>query len=252
MSGPLGNSTPVPSAPPGSRPLPDRRARALPALALALLLAAAPAGAHDAPAAPAPRPLAALPEPGSYALPPIARVPDAELLGVDGEPAPLLDLGTGQVAFVSFVYTHCADGGGCPLALATLQRLDRLVEADPDLRGRVRLVTVSFDPARDTPAVMGALRERMRPAGDWRFRTAAGPDALAPVLASFGQDARMLVDGQGRATGVLRHLLKVFLVDATGAVRNIYSADFLSAELLAVDARTVLLETRRAAAGGAP
>ncbi len=35
-------------------------------------------------------------------------------------------------------------------------------------------------------------------------------------------------------------MLKVFLVDARGAIRNIYSAGFLSPELLLVDARTVL------------
>jgi len=226
-------------------------ARALCAALAALLAAAAPARAHEAPG-PAPAPLApaALPAPGSYELPAITRVADASLLDEAGAPAPLLGLAPGQLAFVSFVYTHCADGGGCPLALATLQRLDRAVAADPELRGRVRLVTVSFDPARDTPAVMRALREQLRPAGDWRFRTAAGAGAIAPVLAAFGQDALPLVDAGGRATGVLRHLLKVFLVDADGAVRNIYSTDFLSAELLAGDARTLLLEGRRAAAGG--
>jgi cytochrome oxidase Cu insertion factor (SCO1/SenC/PrrC family) len=215
-----------------------------------LLVAGVPAAAHEEPArAPI---VPALPAPGSYELPTIARVVDAQVLDDAGAPAPLLDLALGQLAFVSFVYTHCADGGGCPLALATLQRLDRAVAADPELRGRVRLVTVSFDPARDTPPVMRALRERMQPAGDWRFRTAADPGAIAPVLAAFGQDALPLVDRRGRETGVLRHLLKVFLVDASGSVRNIYSADFLSAELLAVDARTLLLEGRRAAAGGAP
>jgi cytochrome oxidase Cu insertion factor (SCO1/SenC/PrrC family) len=234
---------------PTPRPRPGARARA--ALA-ALLVAAAPAGAHEAPAV-APAPLAQpLPAPGSYELPVIARVPDALLLDPAGAPAPLLELAPGQVAVVSFVYTSCADGGGCPLALATLQRLDRLVAGDPELRGRVRLVTVSFDPARDTPEVMRGLRERMRPAGDWRFRTAADARAIAPVLAAFGQDALPLVDARGRASGVLRHLLKVFLVDAGGGVRNIYGADFLSAELLAVDARTVLLDGRRAAAEGAP
>jgi cytochrome oxidase Cu insertion factor (SCO1/SenC/PrrC family) len=229
-----------------------RLGAALAALA-ALLLAAAPAGAHEAPARPpaAAVPAPALPAPGSYELPTIARVPDARLLDEAGAPAALLDLAPGQVAVVSFVYTHCADGGGCPLALATLQRLDRAVAADPELRGRVRLVTVSFDPARDTPAVMRGLRERLRPAGDWRFRTARDAGAIAPVLAAFGQDALPLVDARGRDTGVLRHLLKVFLVDAAGGIRNVYSADFLSAELLAVDARTVLLETRSAAAGGA-
>jgi cytochrome oxidase Cu insertion factor (SCO1/SenC/PrrC family) len=218
-----------------------------------LLLAAAPAIAHEAPvqALAAPAPAAALPAPGSYELPAIARVGDARVLDEAGAPAPLLDLAPGQLAFVSFVYAHCADGGGCPLALATLQRLDRAVAADPALRGRVRLVTVSFDPARDTPAVMRALRERMRPTGDWRFRTAADAAAIAPVLTAFGQDAVMLVDAQGRETGVLRHLLKVYLVDAAGDVRNIYGADFLSAELLALDARTVLLDARHAAAGAA-
>jgi hypothetical protein len=35
-------------------------------------------------------------------------------------------------------------------------------------------------------------------------------------------------------------VLKVFLVDARGAVRNVYSSGFLSPELLLVDARTVL------------
>ncbi|HEY8492637.1 MAG TPA: SCO family protein [Myxococcota bacterium] len=224
------------------------------AVLLGLLLAAfAPAAAHEpAPAAPAarapaPAPEPELPEPGSYELPVITRVADARLLDETGAAAPLLDLAPGQVAVVSFVYTHCADGGGCPLALATLQRLDRLVAGDPELRGRVRLVTVSFDPERDTPAVMRRLRERLAPRGDWRFRTAPDRAALAPVLAAFGQDALPLVDERGAATGVLRHLLKVFLVDAEGGVRNVYGADFLSAELLAVDARTVLRDGRHAA-----
>ncbi len=225
------------------------RARALLA---ASLLACASAGAHDAPPVAGGTPAPALPAPGSYELPAITHVPEATLLDEAGAPAPLLALAPGQVAVVSFVYTHCADAGGCPRALATLQRLDRAVAADPELEGRVRLVTVSFDPARDTPAVMRALRERLRPAGDWRFRTAADERAIAAVLAAFGQDAQPLVGPRGRASGVVRHLLKVFLVDDRGAVRNIYGADFLSAELLAVDARTVLLESRRAAAGATP
>ena len=226
-------------------------------LALALLLSGAaaahqaPPGGHEAPAASAPV-AGALPVPGSYELPPIARVPALSLLDEQGQAAPLLDLAPGQVMVVSFAYTRCADGGGCPLALATLQRLDRLLAADPELRGRVQLATVSFDPAHDRPAVMRALRERMRPAGDWRFLTAADPEAMAPVLAAFGQDALPLVDDGGRELGVFRHVLKVFLVDAAGAIRNIYSSGFLSAELVAVDARTVLLDARRAAAGGPP
>ena len=39
---------------------------------------------------------------------------------------------------------------------------------------------------------------------------------------------------------VVEHVLKVFLVDAEGGVRNVYSAGFLDAEILRNDAATVL------------
>ena len=131
------------------------------------------------------------------------------------------------------------------------QSLDRAIAREPALARRVRLATVSFDPEHDTPERMAALRDRLRPAGDWRFLTAASPSALAPTLAAFGQDALPMIDERGERLGLLRHVLKVFLVDGSGRVRNVYSAGFLSPELLLVDARTLLLEAR-ARAGGSP
>jgi cytochrome oxidase Cu insertion factor (SCO1/SenC/PrrC family) len=218
-----------------------------PAALLALAWAGGVAGAHDAPPPPSGAPAYALPEPGSYELPAIARVPDFTLLDERGKPTRLLGLAPDQVAVVSFVYSRCAGGQGCPLALATLQGLDRKLAAEPALAGHVRLATVSFDPASDTPERMAALRTRLRPAADWHFLTAADPDAIAPVLAAFGQDALPLVDERGAELGLFRHVLKVFLVDARGAVRNVYSAGFLSPELVLVDARTLLLESGRRA-----
>jgi cytochrome c peroxidase len=209
-------------------------------LAALVLVIATQAAGHETPPA---RATFALPEPGSYELPAISRVRDFTLLDERGAPAPLLGLAAGQVAVVAFVFTRCPDGGGCPLALATLQSLDRTLAADPELRGRVRLATVSFDPVHDTPERMAELRERLRPAADWRFLTASDGAAIAPVLAAYGQDALPLVDPGGAELGLFRHVLKVFLVDVSGAVRNVYSAGFLSPELLLVDARTVLLES---------
>lgn len=216
------------------------------AVALAAALAA-PARAHES--APPP-PGYALPEPGSYELPAILRVPDFPLLDERGAEARLLELAPDQVAVISFVYTRCSDGDhGCPGAHAVLQRLDRAVAGDAALRGRVRIATVSFDPAYDTPERMAALRTALAPRGDWRFLTAPSPAAIAPALAAFGQDALPLVGQGDRALGLFRHVLKVFLVDAQGAVRNVYSMGFLSPELLLVDARTVL--GPRVAAGAA-
>ncbi len=183
----------------------------------------------------------ALPAAGSYALPPIARVQEHRLLDPEGNEAALLDLAGGQLAVVSFIYTHCPQAQGCPLALAVLQRVDRLVAQRPDLAAQVRLVTLSFDPARDTPARMGQLRAHMRPASDWRFLTASSAEQLQPVLEDFGQDVRRL-GGDGVAIGLLGHVLKVFLVDSSRAVRNIYSTGLLSPELLLLDLETLLLD----------
>jgi cytochrome oxidase Cu insertion factor (SCO1/SenC/PrrC family) len=212
--------------------------------ALALLAAWAPAAAHEGPhaagAAEEAPPLAyELPPAGSYELPAILRVADHVLLDSEGVRVPLLGLEPGKLALVSFVYLGCRDASGCPLALATFVRLDRALAERPELARRVRLATVSFDPERDRPADLARLRAGIAPRSDWRFLTAAGAPDLAPVLAEFGQDVAELpaaADGAPR----LGHVLKVFLVDAQGDVRNVYSAGFLDHRLLLRDVETLL------------
>ncbi len=219
-------------------------------LAAALLLAqalAGPAPAADAtPPAEPPAPQLSLPAPGSYELPAIARVEDHWLLDSNGEKVRMLGLAPGQVALVSLVYTACP--AACPAALAVFEQVDRSVAADPALRERVRLVTVSFDPERDRPEQMAELRERFAPRSDWRFLTAATPADIEPVLASFDQDTlRLRVAGEepgaaDRETPLIRHVLKVFLVDDRGDVRNIYSAGLFSRDLVMRDFQTLQLE----------
>jgi hypothetical protein len=60
------------------------------------------------------------------------------------------------------------------------------------------------------------------------------------VLESYGQDRTPERDDHGRPTGRIRHVLKVFLVDRAGFIRNVYSAGFLVPELVLNDIRTVL------------
>ena len=231
--------------PGGLRLAPPHPGRALLAIAVPIALAAgaARAPAHQAPHR-APEASAAfeLPQAGTYELPPIARVGEFELLNRGGELERLPGLAPDQVALIAFIYTRCPDGHGCPSVLATQQRIDRLLAADAKLAARVRQFAISFDPAHDTPERMDALARSLRPRADWRFCTPASVAHLEPLLEAFGQDALPLVSESGAKLGLYRHVLKVFLVDARGAVRNVYSAGFLSPELLLVDAETVLLE----------
>jgi len=183
------------------------------------------------------------PAPGSYALPPIATVTDHALVDADGRPTTLFALTRGRLAVVAFVYTTCIEATGCPLSLAVLHRLDRAIVGDRDLARRVTLVTISFDPERDTPARMAVMRSFHSPASEWRFATTRDEAELRPLLADFDQPVAKLRFEDGAWTGLFRHVLKVFLLDGQSQVRNVYSVGLLDATLVLTDLRTLLLES---------
>jgi len=182
------------------------------------------------------------PPPGSYRLPPIDDVADHPLVGSDGRRTSLYALTRGRIAVVAFVYTSCAEATGCPFSLGVLHHLDGVVAADPALRARVVLVSLSFDPGRDTPARLASVRALHEPRTRWPFATSPDETALAPLLADFGQPVARLRYHDGSWTGLYRHVLKVFLLDAHHRVRNVYSTGFLHPQLILNDIRTVLLD----------
>jgi protein SCO1 len=65
---------------------------------------------------------------------------------------------------------------------------------------------------------------------------------LLPLLDGFGQDVAVVNDEQGRPTRTRNHMLKLFLIDRLGMVREIYSLDFLQPPVLYNDIRTLALE----------
>lgn len=180
------------------------------------------------------------PPPGSYALPVIDDVSDHPLLESDGRATSLRAVTRGRAAVVAFMYTTCAEAAGCPLSMAVLSRLDGVIAADPTLAARVALLTISFDPERDTPERLARVRSAHNPASDWHFLTTASSGDLDALLEDFGQPIAKLRYADGTWTGFYRHVLKVYLLDREDHVRNIYSAGFLSPEVIVNDLRTVL------------
>src|SRR5262249_43344564 len=114
--------------------------------------------------------------------------------------------------------------------------------AEPQLAARVRLLTISFDPERDTPQRMATLRTAFAPQTDWVFLTTTDEAQLAPILDDFGQRVAKLYYDDGTWTGLFRHVLKVFLLDEQNRVRNIYSTGLMSPELVLNDVRTLVKE----------
>jgi cytochrome oxidase Cu insertion factor (SCO1/SenC/PrrC family) len=208
------------------------------------------AAAHDAPL-PGPAPAAsdaarfdfAPPESGTYALPPIKRAGDGAVLDSQGRARRLADVMDGRITVLSFVYTNCADPGGCPLATAALFDILDAATGDAMLAANVKLVSLSFDPARDSPAAMAqygaAASMRPDPKPSWDFLTCESDETLAPILAAYGQ----WVDKLG-ADGNFAHVLRVYLIDRKGWIRNIYGVSYLDPRLLLADIRTLLLEER--------
>ena len=182
------------------------------------------------------------PPPGTYTLPTIDTVTDHPLLDVAGGTVHLRTLTQGKVAVISFMYTACADIGGCPLAAAVLQQIDRRLNAHPELAKHVTLLSISFDPERDTPAHLAKTRDILNPHTDWHFLTTATQADLEPILTDFHQPVAKLSQGNGDWSGLFRHVLKVYLLDPNLNVRNIYSTGFFNAQLVINDIETILQE----------
>ena len=188
-----------------------------------------------------------VPEPGTYRLPVIKRAVDGVVLGTDGRARRLLKVMSGRVALLSFIYTRCSNERGCPLATATFLGIEDTMTREPKLAGALQLVSLSFDPAHDTPAAMAAYAGEDPKDGApsmpaWAFLTTSSKEALAPILAGYGQFIVPEVDENGTPLGTFSHVLKVFLIDRQGRVRNIYSTAFLYPELVVADVKTLLME----------
>jgi protein SCO1 len=125
----------------------------------------------------------------------------------DGRQVSLSDL-RGRALLVDFVYTTCK--GPCPILTTRQVEVQRALP--PDLRERVRFVSITLDPAHDTPEVLASYaRARGADLAGWSFLT--GPEAdVAEVVRRFG------VGSLRAADGTIEHTVATFLVDGNGTI----------------------------------
>ncbi len=181
---------------------------------------------------------------GSYQLPPITHASDGAVLLEDGQESQLFDLMGDRLVLFSFIYTRCNDINGCPLANAVFHKLQAKLQERPDVAQATRLLSISFDPERDTPEVMREFGQGLGGDGvDWQFLTTQDRGTLEPILDDYGQYTIREYDESGEYTGDFAHMLRVFLIDRELRVRNIYSVAFLHADILINDLETLLLES---------
>ena len=178
------------------------------------------------------------PVPGTYQLPPLRAAADGAVLDDSGHTRHLYDFMGDRVVLLSFIYTTCSDVNGCPLAAYVLKRVQDRAVTDPNLRDKLPIVSLSFDPQHDTPAVMAEYGARLRAPGfDWAFLTTASDDVLKPTLDAYDQSVYR------DESGAVSHILRVMLIDEQHRVRNIYSVSFLHADTVLSDVQSLLLES---------
>ena len=167
----------------------------------------------------------ALPAP----LPPppvLGTVPDFRLVDQTGAPFGPERL-KGRVWIADFVFTRCPDV--CP------EMTGRMAAIQRTLGERVDLVSVSVDPAYDTPPRLAAFaRANGAESPRWHFLTGDSRQIQESVLRGF--NVAFARESEDIAT--LTHGVHVVLVDGRGRIRGYYdSKDPDALERLVTDAR---------------
>lgn len=139
------------------------------------------------------------------------QVPDFKLVERSGAPVSLSDL-KGKVWIADFFYTTCP--GPCPMMTSRLSELHKMLEGESN----VRLVSISTDPAKDTPDMLKQYADRFGASERWLFLT--GEKAEIFKLANDGFKLS-LVETPEHAEPIT-HSTKLVLVDGTGTIRGLY------------------------------
>jgi protein SCO1/2 len=160
-------------------------------------------------------------------LPSYAVVPDFTLTDQTGAPFQGAAALKGHVWVADFIFTNCT--GPCPRMSSQMHQVQTAL---PD---KVRLVSFTVDPARDTPEVLAAYAKHFEAQqGRWFFLT--GPQEK---LHHLGRDVFML----GNVNGDLEHSTRFVLIDEESRVRGFYlTSEEDAIPRLIADAKDLLTE----------
>ncbi len=133
--------------------------------------------------------------------------PAFDLIDQDGRTVSLASL-RGSPVVLDFIYTNCP--GPCPILTARQVRVQRLLTSRQ--RARVRFVSISLDPERDTPEALRAYAEALgADLESWSFLTGA-PEEVSAVLDRYGIGSFQGEDGK------IEHIVATFIIGSDGRI----------------------------------
>ncbi len=186
------------------------------------------------------------PKAGSYQLSSLGKAGNGSILTTENQSKKLFDFMGDKLVLLSFIYATCSDVNGCPLATMVFHHIKKRLLKEPEIASKLRLLTLSFNPLLDTPEKMLEYGQSFQDKGlEWQFLTTKSETELKPILQHYQQNIQKVYDNKGQFTGTFSHILRVYLVDKKKGIRNIYSVDFLHADTLINDIKTLLFEENK-------
>ena len=159
------------------------------------------------------------PAPGATGIGIAELAPGFALVDQGGEEV-VLDALRGRVILLDFIYTRCP--GPCPALTGLHVAVQRSLAAESLGGGdglredRIQFLSISLDPASDTPEALRAYaRERGVDFVNWSFLTGA-PEQLREVAAAYA----VATIGEGEIS--LDHPLATYVIDVEGRVAERY------------------------------
>lgn len=158
--------------------------------------------------------------------------PDFSLTNQDGRKISLKSF-RGKALAITFIYSQCPLPEYCIKMSTNFSDLAHELNANTELKGKVRLLSISFDPANDTPAKLrsyglGYMGKGATELGVWQL--AVGTDAEVRRIADFF-GLRYEVDATDKAQ--INHSLRTAVIAPDGKVTKIFAGnDWTPADLL--------------------
>lgn len=160
-------------------------------------------------------------------------VPDFSLTNQDGKKISIKDF-EGKALALTFIYAKCPLPDYCIRMSTNFSDLTRQIEADPVLKDKLRLLSISFDPANDTPAKLRSYgigymgNDSKYQFGVWQL--AVGKDEEVRKIADFF-GLRYETDPTDKTK--INHSLRTAVIGPDGKVVKIIPGnDWTQADLL--------------------
>jgi len=163
-----------------------------------------------------------------HMLMPGERVPDVALINQDGRTIHLSDF-AGKALLVTFLYTRCPMPDFCPRLSSQFARIHDELKKIPGGYNKTHLLTVSFDPKHDTPAVLhkyglSYLDGDENGFSHWDFAS-TNPTDLRRLAQAFSLRYE-------EADNLISHTMSIVLIAPDGTVAKFWSTDWTWTELM--------------------